>query len=98
MKGGIGIRGLDKKEKEECIITFRREEDKTYTKITKTMTRNTSTGELKYMKRKNPIVEEGPYRLVSATSEYDERMEYEDPNGEKAYLCFEKVVTKESEE
>ena len=96
MKGGIGIRGLNTKE--ECIITFRREQDKTYTKITKTMTRNTSTGQLKYMKRKNSIIEEGPYRLVDVTSECDERMEYEDMNGEKAFLCFEKVIIEESEE
>jgi hypothetical protein len=90
MKGGIGIKEVNRKE--ENIVTFRREQDKTYTKITKTMNRNTSTGELKSIKRKNSIIEEGPYRLVDVSSEYDEKIEYQDINGKKAFLCFKKMI------
>lgn len=86
--GKAGITGVG--QKEESSTSFKKEEDGTYTKITKVMTRNLSTGGLKHLKRKNPIVEEGPYVLATEDM-YDEMIEYQDLNGEMTSMYFKLV-------
>jgi len=80
----IQIAGPDKHD--EIIITFRKEQDKTYTKITRTLSRDWKTGGIKVMKRNKPI-EEGPFELANS-SDYDEKMAYEDIDGSAKYMYF----------
>jgi len=76
---------------DETIVTFRREADKTYTKITETMSRDWKTSQIKSMKSSKSI-EEGPYVLVEGSKEdFDEKVSYQDIDGQIAYMHFKKI-------
>ena len=66
--------GPDKRE--EVIVGFRKEEDNTFTKVTKIMSRDWKTGGIKNQKKKKPV-EEGPY-VIAEIDDYDEKMNYQD--------------------
>lgn len=89
----VGKAGPDKHE--EIVITFRREEDKTYTKLTKILSRDWKTGGISQMKRL-PATEEGPY-IISSEKDYDEKVEYEDIDGSTNWMYF-KLISKPAEE
>jgi hypothetical protein len=75
----------------ELTTTFRREPDKTYTKVTKKTSRDWKTGYVKEMKREKPI-EDGPFELVNDSSDYDEKVEYQDFNGNAAFMYFKRIT------
>ena len=70
--------------REEVIVSFRKESDNTFTKITKTMSRDWKTGGIRTQKRKKPI-EEGPYTLADS-SDYEEKMRYQEIDGSDAAI------------
>ena len=77
---------------EETIVSFRREKNNTYTKVTNKVERDHKTGGVKEQKRLTPT-EEGPYSLVKNIEEgFDERVAYEDIDGSLAYMYFKKIV------
>jgi len=76
---------------DEFIVTFRREPDKTYTKVTKKMSRDWKTGYVKEMKREKPV-EEGPFELTNDSSDYDEKVEYQDFDGNAVFMYFKRVT------
>ena len=96
MAGKAGIKGISKSS--EVVVTFKKEHDGTYTKQTKTLTRDRLTSSVKYYKKGNPVVEEGPFIRVSALEEYDEKMEFEDYEGNMTFLYFKKTDPVEPEE
>lgn len=84
----IQIAGPDKHD--ETIVTFRREVDKTYTKITVIMSRNWKTGGIKPIKKAKPV-EDGPFELTKDTEGYDEKAEYTDIDGTVKFMYFKRV-------
>jgi hypothetical protein len=72
---------------QEKIVSYRREEDATYTKVTQVMSRDHKTGQIKILKRIKPV-EEGPYELTSDLTNYDERMPYQEIDGSEHFLYF----------
>ena len=80
---------------EEKIITFRKEKDGTFTKLTKTKIRDWKTGGVK-SQNNLPIIEEGPFSLVAPDQDYDEVTAYEDFDGTTKRLYF-KLIEAESE-
>ena len=78
----IDIAGPDLKE--EKVVHFRKESDKTYTKVTKILTRDLKTG---VVKGENlPGLEEGPYKLTKSSTDYDEKTEYLDLEGNTCHM------------
>jgi hypothetical protein len=70
---------------EETSVSWQRNDDKTYTKVTKVTHRDRKTGVVKPMKRLEPIVE-GPYDVVGSAEESDTQFEYLGMNNETAYV------------
>ena len=72
---------------EEKIITFRKDPDGTYTKVTKTKVRDWKTSTIKTLKRL-PDIEEGPFLLVREGDDYDESQSYQDFDGTICHMYF----------
>lgn len=83
---------------DEVVVTFKREDDGSYTKQTKRVTRDRQTSAVKYYKKNNPIIEEGPYVAVMSGEDYDEIMSFEGMNGETVDMYFKKIPAIVSEE
>jgi len=81
----------DNKKFDEYITTFRKEQDGTYTKQTKKVSRDRVTSSVKYYKKDNPVIEDGPYVLVTSEDEYDETQSFEDFDGNNVMLYFKKL-------
>ena len=81
-------------EHDEFIVTFRKEADKTFTKVTKKLSRDRKTGGVKELKKDKPV-EEGPFELTDNT-DYDEKVEYQDFDGQTRFMYF-KRITDENE-
>ena len=80
----IDVAGPDLRE--EKVVHFRQEPDKTYTKVTKILTRDLKTD---IVKGENlPGVEEGPFKLTTTSDDCDEKTEYLDFDGNTCYMYF----------
>lgn len=82
---------------DEVVVTFKRERDGTYTKQTKRVTRDRQSSSVKYYKKDNPVLEDGPYVAVKKGDDYDEIMTFEGINGETVTMHFKKLEVRESE-
>ena len=89
MGAKAAIKGISKHE--EQIVSFVKQEDGTFVRQVKKMTRDRSTNSIKHYKRKNPVVEDGPFKLVNATDDYDDKIEFESLDGSKDFLYFKKI-------
>ena len=76
---------------DEISVTFRREPDKTYTKVTQVTCRDRKTGAVKPMKRVEPV-EEGPFEVTQDLHSHDEKIEYQDPDGNTVYVYLKRVA------
>jgi hypothetical protein len=83
---------------DEVVVTFKREHDGSYTKQTKCVTRDRQASTVKYYKKNNPIIEEGPYVAVISGEDYDEIMSFEGINGETVNMYFKKIEVEGIEE
>jgi hypothetical protein len=70
---------------EETIISFRKETDNTYSKITKKLTRDWKTG---IAKESNDELVKGPYQLTQDANDFDEKTAYQDFEGNTTYMYF----------
>jgi len=94
MGSKAGIKGISRSE--EVVTTFKKESDGTYTKQTKFVSRDRITSAVKHLKR--GVIEDGPFIRVSALEEYDEKMEFEDYEGNMTFLYFKKTDPVQAEE
>ena len=89
------IRRAEKDEVDEKIVTFRKESDGTYTKITEVICRDCRTGHVKPKGKSSPE-ESGPFALVRNQSDgYDDKMSYQDIDGSTKYMYFRKLSEEE---
>lgn len=79
-----------KDNKQETIISYKKESDSTYTKVTKRIVRDLKTGIVSSSRLKPE--EEGPFILVAAGSEFDEKMAFLDIDGSENFMYFKKVT------
>ena len=96
MGSKAGIKGISRSE--EVVTTFKKEDDGTYTKQTKIVSRDRITSAVKHRRKENPVVEAGPFIRVSDSVDYDEKMEFEDYEGNMTFLYFKKTDPMEPEE
>ena len=87
--GNNNIKKAGPDKHQETIVSYRREEDSTYTKVTQVMSRDHKTGQIKILKRIKPV-EEGPYELTTDLTSYDELMMYQEIDGSEHFLYFKK--------
>ena len=84
-----------KDNKQETIVTYRKESDNTYTKIIKYILRDHKTGMTSSSKLKPE--EHGPYVLVRDGSDFDEKMSFLDIDGTEKFMYFKKSPMTEEE-
>ena len=89
MSGKAAIKGIGRSD--EYLISFNKDPNGNYIKRTKRLTRDHATNAVKHYKKGNPVVEEGPFVLVKGSDAYDDKMEFEDFNGNKTLLYFKKI-------
>jgi hypothetical protein len=75
---------------EEVAVTWQRNPDKSYTKVTKITHRDRKTGGVKPMKMLKPT-EEGPFTVVSSKTESDDSFYYLDIDGKPTYVWLRKI-------
>ena len=75
---------------DEVSVSFRREENKTYTKVTKITRRDRKNGQVKEMKRLLPV-EVGPFEVTKDSVNYDEKIQYEDIDGDMKFIYLKKL-------
>jgi hypothetical protein len=92
------IRRAGKDEVDETIVTFRKDPDGTYTRITETIRRDCRTGGVK-PKGKSSSQEAGPFELVKNKSDgFDDKMAYQDFDGSTQYMYFRKLEDNDQDE
>ena len=82
---------------EELSVSWIRNPDKTYTKVTNVTHRDRKTGKVKPMKRLKPV-STGPFMAVNSASESDDQFEYLDFDGNPAYVYLKLMPSDDSTE
>ncbi len=82
---------------EEYSISWLRNPDKTYTKVTNITHRDRNTGVVKPMKLIKPT-SEGPFDVVSSADEADDHFEYLGPDNKPVYVYLRRAHEKNTDE